>query len=85
MSDTGTILDRPEQIRVAGMLQLVHRLAIEIKTGMKFRGSTLKLCQVNGFTKARTKHAALVDMVAALKVAWPEYEPSKSVQAALDS
>jgi hypothetical protein len=56
------MLDTPAQINMFGLLQARGRLHMEIKTGMKFRQSTLAALQRNGLTTARSKWAALVDL-----------------------
>lgn len=55
----GTTLDRPWQIYCFGLLQIKHRLNLEINTGMTFRTSTLRMANHVMGTNFRTKVQAL--------------------------
>lgn len=88
-----TVLDTPSQIQAFGLLQLIHRLALEINTSMKFRQSTLAVVQRLAFevdgtevpvTNKRTKKGALKDLVDAyVKYVDPNYEVKSTVAQAL--
>lgn len=70
------------------LLQLAYRLAVEINSGMKFRQSTLAIVQrieINGerVTSARTKKAALADLVSKMQELNPSFEISSSLARAL--
>lgn len=82
--ENGTMLDRPEQIQMFALLQAAHRLSLEIKTGMKFRQSTLAAVQRAGITTKKTKKGALVDLIAVIQETNPNYVVSGTIQAALD-
>lgn len=80
---SGFVIDTPEGIAIAGVLQITHRLALEINTGLKSRVNTLAVAQKMGFTTARTRKGALKDMVALLQSMRSDYIPSASIERAL--
>jgi len=81
-----TVIDTPEGMAFVRMLNIAHSLAFEINVpGMKMsRFSALKVAKADGLTKASRKPAALRDVVAAMKVANPDYEPSGPIVKALN-
>lgn len=61
MTDT-IVLDTPEKVRMFGLLQIRHKLHLEIKTGMPFsnRGaSTLQVLRAHGIYAGRSRWAGL--------------------------
>ncbi len=60
--DGTVVLDKPEEIKMFGLLQARARLHIEMNTGMGFRQSTLGALQRAGITDKRTKKGALADL-----------------------
>jgi hypothetical protein len=81
--DGPIILDQPEQIQMFAYLQSLHRLALEINTGLKFRQSTLAAVQNAGITSKRTKKGALKDLLAFILEINPSYEPGETILRAL--
>ena len=79
----GTMLDRPEQIQMFALLQAAYRLSLEIRTGLKFRQSTLAAVQRAGITTKKTKKGALVDLIAVIQKANPNYVVSSTIAEAL--
>lgn len=81
----GTVITGKDNIRMVGYLQLAHRLALEINTGMGFRQSSLTAARSAGFTKSRRKIGALKDIVAIIKANHPDpnWEPSGAIAKAL--
>lgn len=84
-----TTIDTPEGIRMFGLLQVAHLLALEINTGMKYSNawSPLAIAQKRGLTHKRTKRGALKDVIAVISAEWPKngapYTPSASMLKAL--
>lgn len=73
-----------QNIEMAIVLATAHALALEINTGMvNSHGSVLNAARERGLTTKRTKKGALRDVIAHIKKAWPEYEPSASIERAL--
>jgi len=56
------MIDKDWQIALFGLQQARGRLKIEAGTGVKFKQSTLKALQRAGYTKARTREAAIADL-----------------------
>lgn len=79
------VIDTPEGIQMFALLQVTHRLALEINTGLKFRQSSLAAVQRAGYTSKRTKKSALKDMVTLLQEMRPDYVPRDSIARALNS
>lgn len=79
-----TVIDTPEGLHAFALLQTIHRLALEINTGLKFRQSTLAAVQRAGYTAKKTKKGALQDMVEAMQEFDPDWNPSPTVQRALE-
>lgn len=87
------MLTEPSQIQAFGLLQLMHRLALEINTTMKFRQSSLAVVQRLAFevdgelvpiTDKRTKKGALRDLVAVyIQYVDPTYVPGDTIQKAM--
>lgn len=70
-------LDTPGEISMWVLLSRMHQLALEINTGMKYsRGSVLADVQRQGWTKARTKKAALQDLVDLMLAIDPDFQIS---------
>jgi deoxyribose-phosphate aldolase len=82
--DNGFVIDNPNRELMAHTT-IMHRLALEINTGLKASGgvSTLKAAQDWEFTDKRTKKAALRQMVEIRKAGQPGWEPSDSIVRAL--
>lgn len=59
MTDETIVLDQPWQMEMFKLLQCIHRLKIEIGTGLKFRQSTLAAANKYYGVRCRTKVAAL--------------------------
>lgn len=81
--DGGFTVTGPD-VHTFHLLRLAHAVALEVNTGMKMSaGSALQAVnRVTGKT-ARTKRAALADLVAHIKDQRPDYEPSPSIVKAL--
>jgi hypothetical protein len=82
-----TVIDTPEGMEYVRLLTIASSLAFEINVpGMKMsRISALKAAKQSGYTKASRKPAALRDVVALMKVANPGWEPSGTIERALNS
>lgn len=78
-----TVIDTPEGIQMFALLQVTHRLALEINTGLKFRQSSLAAVQRAGYTTKRTKKGALQDMVTLIQSMRADWEPSDTITRAL--
>lgn len=88
VTDAGTTLTG-EGIHFFQRSAALRGLAIEIYTGMKLsnRGSGLDACRAQGLldpTKRTTKKAGLRNAVKNMKILYPTWEVSKSIQMALD-
>lgn len=78
-----TTIDTPEGIRMFGLLQIAHRLALEVNTGMGFRQSSLAAAKRAGLTTKSTKKGALRDVIGVIQEANPAYEPGDTIVRAL--
>lgn len=67
------------------LISAESRLALEVKTGMGFRSSTLQAARRWGFTHKGTKRGALLDCIALRRVSNPDYEPSDVIASAFET
>ena len=81
--ENGTMLDTPEDIQMFAYLQAAYRLSLEIRTGLKFRQSTLAAVQRAGITTKRTKKGGLRDLIAFIQSVNPNYVVSGTIAEAL--
>lgn len=85
------IIEGADNIRVAGLLQMLHMLGLEINTGLKHsRGPLLPILARVGYTgptrgTVKNKRAAMQWLVEQITAARPGYEVSASVARAMAS
>jgi hypothetical protein len=85
----GISLTKPEEITFYYRNASLRGLAVEVYTGMVLsnRGSGLDACRLHGLldpTKRTTKKAGLRNAVKAMKLLYPDWTVSKTIQMALD-
>lgn len=84
-SEGAVVVDTPAGVEMYRLLALAHALAIEINTGMSTsRGrKPLAIVQGDGITEARTKRAALRDLVKHIQRLNPAYVPGSTIVRAM--
>ena len=84
-----TIIDNPDSIFLAGLLQALHALALEVNTGLRHsRANWLVVLSRHGYTGStrgtvKNKVEGMKWLIDEITERWPGYTSGESVQRAL--